>query len=85
MTINRSDRREVRNPVLALPSAKALLALPPETLEVLAELFGDLALDARARAQASWLKNKGPMAAYWKATGAYARHLRHVARQGLRK
>jgi hypothetical protein len=76
----RSDRREVRNPVLALPAAQKLLALDPATREILAELLGDLAIDARGRAQESWRKNKGPMAAYWKAVGAYAGHIRRVCR-----
>jgi len=78
--MNRSERRDVRNPVLALPAAKRLLALPPEVRGDLAELFADLANDARERAQTSWRKNKGPMAAYWKAVGAYAGHIRRVIR-----
>lgn len=78
---DRSLRREVRNPVLALPAAQELLALPPETRAVLARLFRDLALDARLRAQKSWRTNKGPMAAYWKATGAYAEHIRRVVKK----
>ena len=78
--MNRSERREVRNPVLALPAAQRLLAMSPEVRADLTELFGDLAADARARAQESWRKNKGPMAAYWKAVGAYAGHIRRVVR-----
>lgn len=76
----RSARREVRNPVLALPSARLLLELPPESRAVLAALLGDLVADARQRAQTSWLKNKGPMAAYWKAVGAYAEHIRRLVK-----
>jgi hypothetical protein len=75
---DRSLRREVRNPVLALPAAQRLLALPPEQRALFAELMLDLTRDARARAQQSWVKNKGPMAAYWKAVGAYAHHIRQV-------
>lgn len=77
---DRSNRREVRNPVLSLPAARRLMNLPPETRALLADILGDLATDARNRAQASWIKNKGPMAAYWKAVGAYAGHLRRVVR-----
>ena len=77
---DRSNRREVRNPVLSLPAAHRLMNLPPETRAVLADILRDLAADARNRAQASWSKNKGPMAAYWKAVGAYAGHLRRVVR-----
>lgn len=82
VTGDRSNRREVRNPVLALPATQRLMALPPESREVIAALLGDLVIDARARAQQSWVKNKGPMAAYWKAVGAYAHHFRRVAKAG---
>lgn len=77
---DRSTRREVMNPVLSLPSVKRLETLSPETREVLACILVDLTKDARSRAQQSWLKNKGPMAAYWKAVGAYSNHLKNVVR-----
>ena len=80
--IARSNRREVRNPILALPGLKAVLALPPEVREAIAALLADIVADARERAQASWRKNKGPMAAYWKAVGAYAEHIRRAVRRG---
>lgn len=75
---NRSFRREVRNPVLALPAARLLQSQSPEVRALLRQLFRDLAMDCRAKAQASWLKNKGPMAAYWKACGAYCTHISRV-------
>jgi hypothetical protein len=71
----RSDRPEVRNPVLGLPAAAALLGLPPETRAILARLHYELAADARARAELSWRRNKAPMAVYWKAVAVYARHI----------
>jgi hypothetical protein len=76
----RSERREVRNPVLALPAARALLDLDPASRAAIAALLADLVADARRRAQVSWKQNKGPMAAYWKAVGAYAEHIRRVIR-----
>jgi hypothetical protein len=79
---DRANRREVRNPVLALPSAQRLADLPPDVREILESLLSDLVADARARAQQSWIKNKGPMAAYWKAVGAYAEHIRRVMKSG---
>lgn len=78
----RSNRREVRNPILRLPASKRLASLPPEAREALGAILADLALDARARAQESWAKNKGPMAAYWKAVGAYAGHISRVIKKG---
>lgn len=78
MAVDRSNRREVRNPVLSLPAVKRLDELSPETRAIVADILGDLVKDARSRAQQSWIKNKGPMAAYWKAVGAYAHHFRRV-------
>lgn len=80
MAENRSISAIVRNPVLALPAAKRLLDLPKDQREIIAAIFRDLSLDARERAEKSWRKNKGPMAAYWKACGAYATHLSRVFR-----
>ncbi|MDX0275719.1 hypothetical protein GOC21_17515 [Sinorhizobium meliloti] len=79
MTLRSSDPA-VRNPVLALPASKRLAALSPEARKALAEVLKELSIDARARAQESWRRNKGPMAAYWKAVGAYATHLYRVTR-----
>jgi hypothetical protein len=67
MNPSRSGRREVRNPVLGLP---AVADLDPAVTAALAAVLGDLAADARRRAQISWAQNKGVMAAYWKAVGA---------------
>lgn len=77
---DRSTRREVRNPVLGLPAMARLHALPPDARAAVEEILQDVTMDARRRAQASWLKNKGPMAAYWKAVGAYANHISNAIR-----
>ena len=77
---SRSARREVRNPVLGLPAVAALRRLDPAVTAALAAVLGDLAADARRRAQTSWAQNKGVMAAYWKAVGAYATHIRRALR-----
>ena len=80
MSDDRSSRREVRNPALALPATKRLLDLPSEQRQVIYEILGDLVTDARRRADLSWRQNKGPMAAYWKAVGAYAYHFRRIVK-----
>lgn len=77
----RASLAETRNPLLALPAARRLGELDPATRDLVAELLGELALDARGRAEQSWRKHKAPMAAYWKAVAVYARHLRLVLRQ----
>lgn len=81
--MERSNRREVRNPVLALPGTKALLALPAASRAAMEAVLASIVLDARERAQRSWVQNKGPMAAYWKAVGAYAEHIRRVVKRSL--
>lgn len=78
--VPRSSRRDVRNPVLALPAAERITRLPWKTRAVLAELLVDLADDARERAQECWRRHKAPMAAYWKAVSVYARHIARVLR-----
>ena len=78
MTLDRSVRREVRNPVLALPAARRLQDLAPRTRAALADVLGEMSVDARRRAEASWRANKAPMAAYWRAVCTYANHIRRV-------
>ncbi|TIX70020.1 MAG: hypothetical protein E5V25_10755 [Mesorhizobium sp.] len=77
---DRSLRPEVRNPVLALPSAGELANLPPEARQALAAILKDIRASAHVKAQESWRKNKAPMAVYWKAVGAYATHLYRAVR-----
>lgn len=74
----RSARREVRNPVLALPSARRILDLPVEHRRPLGILLRELAVEAAAKAEQSWRQGKGIMAAYWKAVSIYAKHLARV-------
>lgn len=76
--MSRDDRREVRNPVLGLPAARSILALPAETRHALAALLMDLKRDAAERAAKSWRTHKAPMAVYWKAVSVYAGHLARV-------
>jgi hypothetical protein len=71
----RSARREVRNPVLALPAALAVLELPAEQRRPLGILLRELAAQADRQAEQSWRKRKGMAAAYWRAVSIYAKHL----------
>lgn len=76
----RSSRPDVRNPVLRLPAARRLCALPESQRAALAAVLRDLAADARERAEKSWRTHKAPMAAYWKAVSVYAGHLARALR-----
>jgi hypothetical protein len=66
------------NPLLKLPAAQKLLALPPEQREAIEALMRELRADADKLAEQSWKKRKGPMAAYWRAVATYARHTAHA-------
>lgn len=80
--IARSNRAEVRNPVLALPTARRFAELSPDVRALLADLFGDIAADARDRAQKAWRTHKAPMALYWKVVSVWARHISRAIRPG---
>lgn len=62
--MQRADRAEVRNPLVALPSFRRVAALDEPTRAVLRSMLLDLRDDARVRAQLCWRKHKPPMAAY---------------------
>lgn len=66
------------NPLLNLPSGKALLALPDEDKKRIAAVFRDLRNEANEEAEKAWKRRKGPMAAYWRAVSTYARHTAHA-------
>lgn len=78
--MDRSSRAEVRNPLLALPGAVAIMALPIETRQVLRDLLLDLRRDAQARAAESWKRHKAPVACYWKCVATYCGHIARLLR-----
>lgn len=71
----RSNRAEVRNPVLTLPAVQALRRLDPEARDALRRLLLEIRDDARIRADKSWYHRKPPVAAYWAACAVYAGHI----------
>jgi hypothetical protein len=75
----RSNRVDVRNPLLRLPAAQAIANLPPEARAALRALLVEIGADARARADECWRKHKAPMACYWKALAVYAGHAARLA------
>jgi hypothetical protein len=79
--MTRRNITEVRNPLLALPAVRDLLAFPPEVRAALAQLMRELSQDAAGKAEESWRRKKGPMAAYWKAVSVYAKHTGRVLRR----
>lgn len=78
---SRSGRPDVRNPVLGLPSAQRLVELSPRERAALAAVLMDIRAEARVKADESWRRSKGPMAAYWKAVATYAGHIARATRR----
>lgn len=76
----RSNRPDVRNPLVALPSAEAIRALPGDARAALRAVLLDIRKDAQVRAEKCWRTHKAPMAAYWKAVAVYAGHTARLAR-----
>lgn len=74
MSADRSNSLLVRNPLMALPAAADLAALPPDARAAVRALFKQISADARVRAEKCWRTHKAPMAVYWKAVAVYANH-----------
>jgi len=71
------------NPLLKLPSARALMARPKAERALLEQLMRELRAQADAEAERSWKKRKGPIAAYWRGVATYARHVAHALSKGV--
>lgn len=76
----RSNRADVRNPLVTLTSFQALTLLGPAEQAALRALLLDLRADARPRAAECWRRRKPPMAAYWAAVDVYAGHAARALR-----
>ena len=79
--MERSQKPDVRNPLLALASAKALQDLPAEAKQALRVLLLAFAKMLQAKAEKCWRGHKAPMAAYWKACRVYAGHTSRLLRE----
>lgn len=82
----RSNRADVRNPILGLPAALAAIdQLDPDQADALAKILEAISAEARDRANELWRKHKAPMAAYWKAKAVDARHIARALRSQRRQ
>lgn len=74
------------NPVLELPAAQKLAALPLGQRLAIAAVFRELRGAADDLAESSWRRRKGPMTSYWRGVATYSRHLAHaLERPDLKK
>lgn len=72
----RGARVDVRNPIILMPEAQALLsAMTPQQRHLFGRLMRRMAANADKKAEAAWKKRKGPMAAYWRAGCTYMKHI----------
>lgn len=78
--VSRSNRAEVRNPLLTLVSSKQLQALPKDSRAALRALLLDLRRAAHEKAEHSWRTRKGPQALYWRCVAVYAGHISRLLR-----
>lgn len=76
----RSNRPDVRNPLLSLPAARRIGDLSDEARSALRVLLLEIRSDARLRADECWKRHKAPMAVYWKAVSVYAGHIARLVR-----
>jgi hypothetical protein len=82
--LGRSSRRDVRNPVLALPAAvEALQSLDAAQRAALRTTLLAIREQALERERESYRKRKGPMVSYWMANATYLKHIAQVLRGGL--
>lgn len=81
MAGDRSNRAEVRNPILSLPAASRLAELDDHAKSIVVDVLRDIQADARVRADKCWITHKAPMAAYWKAVAVYAGHISRAVRK----
>lgn len=78
-TYGRSALAEVRNPVLRLPAARAIMEeVPRDTRQLLGTLLRELATEARAEGEHCWRRGKAMMGAYWRVVAVYAKHIAHA-------
>lgn len=79
--VARSNRPEVRNPLLTLPAAQRIGELPDDSRALLRALLMDLSKESRARAQKAWRTHKAPLALYHKVVAVYCYHLARLLKQ----
>lgn len=82
MNVERSFRKDVRNPLCSLSAVEKLQDLAPEAQAALKAVLREISSDARIRAEKCWRTHKAPMAAYWKAVAVYANHTQKLLRPG---
>jgi uncharacterized membrane protein len=76
--VARSSRPDVRNPILSLPAALELLALPRAQRLIMKRLLRELKAQCREQERRAYSQRKGPLTAYWMAAGTYAGHVAAV-------
>jgi hypothetical protein len=78
---DRSNRPDVRNPMLALPGVReAAASVPLEARAAMYRILMALRADSQLKASECWRKHKAPMALYWKCLAVYSGHIAKLFR-----
>ena len=89
MATTRSNRPEVRNPLLRMQAmaraAEMFAELPAEVQQAWLDLFAEVSEQARETAEHTWRRHKAPMAVYWRWVAVYVRHFSVALRAHLRE
>ncbi len=81
----RSNRADVRNPLLAIPEVREQFEqLPPEARKALEAVLRSLSKNFRVRAEKAWKTRKPPLAQYWAVNAVNARHLALAVRKATK-
>ncbi|MCR8956303.1 hypothetical protein M0765_000725 [Variovorax sp. S2] len=84
--IARSNRVEVRNPMLKLPEVReAFEALSPEARAALVAMLRTISRACRESADHAYRKRKPPMYTYWQGLAVNTRHLALAGRATIAK
>jgi len=81
----RSNRPEVRNPILAYPSAARVREMPAPARDWLIDFLADLRRDAQQRAAKALRTHKAPLYLYHKVVAVWCGHLAKVLRHQARE
>lgn len=82
--VARANLPEVRNPILRLPAAQELMALPADQRAVIKRILRDLKAQCRVEEARVYRQRKGPLVQYYMAMGTIMGHLANVAGKGLK-
>lgn len=83
--MNRSNKPEVRNPVVALPEVALMHKLPDEARLALRAVVASFAETAKVQERNALKRGKAPLYYYWHVVNVYAKHIAHAIGKAPRR